>query len=232
MISFKILNSIFITFLGLHSFVVSKEKIVSSISLNNLPRTNAVVIDQFERVSFWGQSDDTSYARANHNQELGTIFCNSIWSPRYNFMSYKDKEYVMKRGLASAEVDSVGVDAAGSNIYKVKIGKNTYYYFYCGGGPGSGRAQYLRYYTVFSETMAPITMLSWFKYENSFCDLNHDGNLDFIEFEMMKKLNQYTTKTWTLKNDKFVPLKSKFNNRFFSDEVSNHPILKKKKKER
>jgi len=136
--------------------------------------------------------------------------------PADNLFGYKGKFFNLKLTLDSGEEENLNANPDNAKIFKLKIGNKTYYYFFCGGEGFSGRAQYYRFCTIFSDDLAPITIESGIEYPGSFCDLNNDGNLDFIEFETLEKFNEFKIKTWTLKAGKFVPLKSKFDHRFFN----------------
>jgi hypothetical protein len=199
------------------------DNILQPISISDLPKNDSKCIDSFTSCSITEKSGDTLFSFVK-TKDLGLvvykkIIKGSIYGPSIDLMSIKGKTYLLYKVEGDVKGD-VDADPSNAKLFLLKIGKTNYYFFYCGGRGllQSGSFQNIRFYIVFSKNTPPVTIMSGMEYQYSFCDLNNDKKLDFIQFlSSDNPAYSFMTKCFTLQDGKFIPLNSNFNNRYIKE---------------
>jgi hypothetical protein len=191
----------------------------SSISLSQLPCHKSRPISKFEHVFYEGKSDDTLYYVANA-KGIGTVTYKKVTTGTpYDVVEYNGKTFQLFR-LDDDDTVRVDADPSTAQLFQIKIGHNRYYYFYCSGTGllRSGSFQQISFYTIFSKTLNPVTMISGLEYPNSFCDINNNGKLGFIQFIASDDtIFDYRIKTFELEKNKFKPVECFYNDKYMKD---------------
>lgn len=207
-----------------------------TISLGDLQTNKSKCVDTFRKVYYEGRSnctpglgyDDTLFYVAKIKCIGHIAYKKAQTGSSLDILEYKNRSHFLKIIEEDAET-SVDADPDNVPLYQLAIGKRHYYYFSCGGTGllRSGSFQNIRFYIVFSKNTPPIALMSGTEYKYSFCDLNNDKKLDFIQIRSSDNPSfSYMTKTFTLQDGKFIPLNSKFNNLYIKDIQMIDKIIK------
>jgi hypothetical protein len=186
----------------------------ASLTLNDLPKGNARNSGVFKQVFFEGRSDDTLYFQADI-KSIGIVSYLKInTDSTRDVLQYRGKSFVLSRSDGTGH--PIDADPNGVAIYRCSLGGSTCYTFSMQGSGiyKSGSFQNVRFYVVFSKKMAPSAMVSALEYGSSFCDLNKDKKVDFLQFQVSPdSANTLIIKSYTLENGRFVPLNGIFQDR-------------------
>lgn len=206
---FKIAFMLIVTcFISLNA----KETENGLITLDDLPKNKSVFLDTFNTPCTTVNSQDTLYSFAKTKSIGYAIYKKDNSDFTLDILSILGKNYGLKI-IVEDNPENIDADPDMAKLFQLTIGKIKYFYFYCGGTGlmKSGSFQRIRYYIIFSNTLAPVVMMSGLEYKYAFCDINNDGHLNFIQFVNSNDTTcDYQIKTYSLNNQKFMPIKSKY----------------------